>query len=205
MHRIVERNIKTALILEGDADWDIRLKEQMNRIAQSTRALTQPLKNREDEQYYDTTLIDPSKNDGFRPIHFDMLPETREPSLSPYGDNWDFIWLGHCAQRVPALADTNNAKQRAEMQAVPRGHVTYEDMTAPEPQFRHNYNDDDIMPFKSYPGSGSAGKHTRVVHHSMDGICTSAYAISQRGARTLLFNSGIEAREEPIDFVCFIS
>lgn len=202
-NRIVEHNITSALILEGDADWDVRLKDQIARIAQSTRALTQPLRDWGNNRYADSTLLDPSSTEDplQTPVQLNDLPQTLEPTSSPYGDNWDVIWLGHCAQRVPSLSDLTDAKQRAEMQALPRGHVLFEDETAPAPQYRHSYNDNDIKPFTSYPGAPSTNKNTRIVHHSMDGMCNSAYAVSQRGARKLLFQAGIEAREEPYDFM----
>lgn len=39
----VELDLMSAIILEDDLDWDIRLREQMHAIALATRTLTQPL------------------------------------------------------------------------------------------------------------------------------------------------------------------
>ena len=199
--RIVERNVTSALITEDDVDWDIRLKEQMKKFALSSQALTQPLYPEDDLRYADHTFLDPSKDliESLQPMHLVSLPKTRPPQFSPYGDDWDLLWLGHCAQRVPALANPRDAKQRAETWNIPRGHVIFEDDTTPDVSYRHNYNDKDIMPFRSYPGKSDT--HTRIFHHAMDGRCATAYAVSHRGARKLLFQAGVQSREEPFDFM----
>jgi len=82
LQTIVHHNISSALILEDDIDWDVRLKPQLEDFARSSNAL----------------LI---HGDGNEELYFDDLPPTPPPNTSPYGDGWDVLWLGHCGQKLP--------------------------------------------------------------------------------------------------------
>ena len=65
--RIIAENVESALIMESDADWDLRIKETLQDVASaSKRLLDWP---------------------------FDAPPR---PGVFPYGDKWDIIWIGHC-------------------------------------------------------------------------------------------------------------
>lgn len=80
--------------MEDDLDWDIRIKEQMYDYALTTRALTQPLAGSS------STFADPTfpqvQDTSMNPDWMDIrsLPKTELPKLTPYGDNWDLLWLG---------------------------------------------------------------------------------------------------------------
>lgn len=104
--RIIEQNITTALVLEGDVDWDIRIKSQMQNFAKASRLLLQP---GGEDRIYD--------------LENDVAPQS---TTSPYGDInlWDLLWIGHCGSRIPGDDDTK----------VPRGRVVIADETVPEPQ-----------------------------------------------------------------------
>jgi len=67
---MIAHNISTALIMESDADWDMRIKEIMPQLSQGVK-----------------TLVDWPFN---RPHH------TQDARIEPYGDTWDIIWIGHC-------------------------------------------------------------------------------------------------------------
>ncbi|KAL8798348.1 MAG: hypothetical protein Q9182_006736 [Xanthomendoza sp. 2 TL-2023] len=71
----------SALIIEDDADWDVALKSQLETFANKTRALGNAGRN---ESLWTTS-------------------ET--PTHSPYGDDWDLLWLGSCAT-PPAPPET---------------------------------------------------------------------------------------------------
>lgn len=71
--RIVENGYESALIMEDDMDWDVRLKSQFIQFIHSAR--------------YIQSSSFPSS-----------LAYT---SSSPYGNNWDLIWLGHCGEVFP--------------------------------------------------------------------------------------------------------
>jgi len=67
---MIAHNISTALIMESDADWDMRIKEIMPQLAQGIKALV-------DWPFH-------------RPHH------TQDVRIEPYGDTWDIVWIGHC-------------------------------------------------------------------------------------------------------------
>ena len=77
---IVEKRYKTALILEDDVDWDVRLKSQLALLSSKMPDLPQ-------------SEFQALSNKSFTP-----------PLVSPYGMDWDLFWLGTCAN-PPAPAD----------------------------------------------------------------------------------------------------
>ncbi|KAK3613861.1 hypothetical protein LTR56_025914 [Elasticomyces elasticus] len=93
--KIVRDNIASALILEDDADWDIRIKSQMRDFAKVTRLLVQPLRGTSDS-FMDPTY--PQSDLDAQPSSFDIKGDdpTLEPSTSPYGDldRWGMLWIG---------------------------------------------------------------------------------------------------------------
>ncbi|KAI1772467.1 glycosyltransferase family 25 protein [Hypoxylon cercidicola] len=191
MQEVVRRNLSSALIMEDDADWDVRLRSQLHDFALASHALTQPLAGSSPAslRYADATFPDPTDGPSAVPdLAFDTLPATAPPTASPYGDHWDVLWLGHCGMRFPFAG--GNGSQAAP---VPRGRVVH----APDatvPQHRHLWtmaSPDDLR--------AQYGHHTRVVHHAQDGVCTLAYAVTRRGARKLLRELGLEALGAPLD------
>jgi hypothetical protein len=99
---VVENNIASALILEDDTDWDIRIKSQMKTFAKASRILVQPMRDAADE-YLDPTYPHPQEGQEHGDFSLDNLERTREPTSSPYGDleRWDMLWVGHCGWVVP--------------------------------------------------------------------------------------------------------
>ncbi|KAL2038892.1 hypothetical protein N7G274_008414 [Stereocaulon virgatum] len=98
---------------------------------------------------------------------------------SPYGDDWDLLWLGHCgAQFTPgdklqwAIAN---------------------DATVPEPNRRANFGGEPDIAAAGYDNS------TRVVFRTSAGACTYSYALSYRGARRYLRNQALLETFTPID------
>ena len=123
--RIIEQNLTSALVLEDDVDWDIRIKSQMTDFARATRLLIQPLPGTTD------TFLDPTNprprfpNEGHVDFRFEEQHVVSEPTESPFGDirRWDVLWLGHCGARFPRATDEN----------VPLGRVVSADDTVPGP------------------------------------------------------------------------
>ncbi|AEO64634.1 glycosyltransferase family 25 protein [Thermothielavioides terrestris NRRL 8126] len=172
LQRIVRENITSALILEDDADWDVRLKAQMQVFAQAARAFTQPLQGQPLSEQY---------RQGPQPeLPFAKLPHRNlRPSLSAYGDDWDLLWLGHCGTDFPAA--------QAPSKPPPLRVTIENDMTVPSHQHLKPHPfalRDDLA--EKYP------PHTRVVHASSGTTCTQAYAVSRKGARKLLWQFGVE-------------
>ncbi|KAJ3568062.1 hypothetical protein NPX13_g6546 [Xylaria arbuscula] len=149
IRRIVEEDIETALIMEDDMDWDVRLKtQQLPQIAERAR------------YFWDSGNI---------------------PS-SPYGDSWDVLWLGHCGEIFPEVLPENEGKPLHPKYIIP--------------------NDDTVPPLDKITGLVEFDKYpefTRWVHVSGGPICSFAYALSQRGARKVLYDLSIDHLGGPFD------
>lgn len=191
--RIVRRNISSALILEDDADWDVRIKHQLHDFAMSTRTLTQPLLH-DGISYADPTFpspLDPSlvPDD----IDFYKIPPTVPPKTSPYGDNWDFLWLGHSTMRFPNPGLASAA-------ILPKGRVvTMDEPTVPGKEGLPKEGLPSIPPELGNDLRYTYPDHTRVVHHVADGLASTAYATTQSGARELLLWVGLTRVNQPYD------
>ncbi|KIW72024.1 hypothetical protein PV04_00248 [Phialophora macrospora] len=83
IRRVVETGASTALIIEDDVDWDVRLRTSLDHFATASRSLH--------------TLDSSDK------INFRDLPPT-QVTHSPYGEGWDVLWLGHCGMNIPGRA-----------------------------------------------------------------------------------------------------
>ncbi|KAH0566197.1 hypothetical protein GP486_000411 [Trichoglossum hirsutum] len=192
MAKIVRENISTALIMEDDADWDARIRQQLRDFALSSRSLIQPLIS-DKSKYADPTYPSPhSMTNSPLDLKFDALPSTTQPLSSPYGDGWDVLWLGHCGVNFP---DTEPADSAEKSKNLPKGRVVHlNDETVPEPRYlkmHAEYED----PLEMYP------PHSRIVHHAMGSICSLVYAVTQASARRILYNMGIKSFEAPFDLM----
>lgn len=116
-------------------------------------------------------------------------PDSR-PSSSPYGSDWDLLWLGHCGEVFPELLDENKEKPPTDMgiQYMSRKFVIPNDPTVPDLDKVTG-----IIDFKKHPA------HTRFVHITGAPICTFAYALSNRGARKVLFDLSVDHLTAPFD------
>lgn len=97
---------------------------------------------------------------------------------SPYGDDWDLLWLGHCA-----LAPIETDSRRVVLENDPS--------TTP---FKHRFNLGAIPDMTIYDNT------TRVVYASDGGTCLYAYALSYRGAQKILFHLSMSYYHQPVDF-----
>jgi hypothetical protein len=169
--RIVQEDLTSALILEDDADWDVRLKSQMQVFAQAARAFTQPSNGQ--------TLAEQYSDDPETEFPVTQLPRIPRPRLTPYGDSWDVLWLGHCGTEFPTSTAPN--KPPPLRITIPN------DITVPPPRYLkpHPFALQDALAQEHPP-------YTRVVHASSRTTCTQAYAVSQQGARKLLWRLGLQ-------------
>lgn len=101
---------------------------------------------------------------------------------SPYGDDWDLLWLGHCAIGI------------AEKDKCSRRFVIENDPTVPHVSRRVNYQGVPNMNDEGYDNS------TRIVFHADQGCCMYSYALSARGARKVLYHESTTNKLDPIDF-----
>jgi hypothetical protein len=172
---MVEENVQTALILEDDADWDVRLKAQLLSLARGTRILLD-LAHKE-PAFASASRSNPSDIANHAQVsNSDSSGSSKSSALpfSPYGDGWDILWLGHCGETFP--------------ERIP-GHQHIASGSA-----RYTYyamQDDDTVPSAQHATSWIAGDlarhpHTRWVHFSGGPTCSAAYALSQSGARKVL-------------------
>ncbi|KAG5973923.1 hypothetical protein E4U55_000181 [Claviceps digitariae] len=190
IQEVVQRNLTSALILEDDVDWDVRIREQLHDFALSSRALIQPLRrghHADQQSYADSTYPHPRDGSPGQASQLDFyhLPSTVEPSLTPYGDSWDVLWLGHCGMSFPFADNPTMAKGRV---------AKHNDETVPPKKDLWSLN----KPFglvDDYPA------HTRVVHHSQEGVCSLAYAVSRRGARTMLRELALKPATDGFDIL----
>jgi hypothetical protein len=185
--RIVAQDLSSALIVEDDVDWDIHLKSQLYAFAGAVQVLTQPLASN-NARYADPTFPTPSEGMDPEEIHIgpnSLPPATLAPHLSPYGDNWDMLWLGHCGTRFPDKERDRN---------LPRGRVLLADETVPASQHVSlQFGTDELVT--------RYANHTRAVHHTAEGVCSLAYAVTQRAARQILYDLGLKKLRGPFDIM----
>lgn len=155
IRRIVEEDLESALIMEDDMDWDVRLRPQLEDVAKGSR----------------------------------MLLDSEADPNSPYGDGWDVLWLGHCGEPFPETLDENKIKpdDHPGIQYMKTRYAIENDVTVPPPDRTTG-----MIDFQAYP-------HTRFVHISAAPICTFAYALSQSGARKVLFDLSVDRLQGAFD------
>lgn len=160
LRRVVENNWATALIFEADVDWDIRVRNALTNIALASEAVI--------------------SHPGLRQIDLSKLSFHGSAPVSPYGDGWDVLWLGHCGMQV-----------KDESTVV----VVNNDETVPEAKFVTSWNSDETSPLANFP------PHARIVSEMNDGVCTIGYAVTQSGARQLLNSLGLHRMNNPFDLM----
>ncbi|PQE07973.1 glycosyltransferase family 25 protein [Rutstroemia sp. NJR-2017a WRK4] len=157
---IVERNLTSALILEDDMDWDYRLKSQLLTFSSGSHFVQYP--------------------------HSSSMPSSFH---SPYGDNWDLLWLGHCGEVFPETLDEykDRTPNDPEIELLSRKYIITSDPTVPP-----------ATHFKGFQNL-TQHEHTRWVHTTGGPICTFAYALSQSGARKVLWDMSVDKLAGPFD------
>ncbi|KAL8677707.1 MAG: hypothetical protein Q9186_005891 [Xanthomendoza sp. 1 TL-2023] len=98
---------------------------------------------------------------------------------SPYGNDWDLLWLGHCS----AQQDPKDARR----------FVIENDDTVPPLAHRVNFNAVPKMNALGYDNS------TRIVFRANNGVCLYSYALSYRGAQKVLRWQNNIKQFNPID------
>lgn len=130
-------------------DWDLRIRDSMEGLANAARSIA--------DWPFDGT----------------KHPKDLSQDLSPYGDNWDLLWIGHCG----TSADGN-------------GRIyAYNDTSAPD--------EDHAWDFASRPSKGHRPPGTRIVFQMRKTVCTTGYAMSLQGARK--FDTHFREANSPID------
>lgn len=148
---ILDRKIATAVIFEDDADWDVTFRDQLLQFAKGTRYVTGT-----------------EAKGSFVPH-------------SPYGEDWDVLWIGHCNSRP-----TNGDNKR---------YVLEHDPTVVPVSARQGWE----RPITRYWDKEGSDFKTRVVFRTSDSSCTAAYVVSLKGAQKALYYLSMNPSDQPID------
>lgn len=149
--------------MEDDMDWDVRLKPQLELAAAGARAIMSALP----DALFPTGRASPSS----------------QPPVSPYGDDWDVLWLGHCGEPFPEDLPENQNLPDSDggFQAMARKWTILNDATVPPPSRLTG-----LVDFAAH-----GPPRTRWVHVSAAPICSFAYALSRAGARKVLYEMSV--------------
>lgn len=151
---MVRERVSTAIVFEDDADWDVGFRRQLEQFAQGSR-------------YIASSWPHPTE----------LKSKVDEKDSSPYGDDWDLLWLGH------AGVDVHPADSRQ--------FIISNDPTVPSLPRRVNYQD--VPDFSGHSNS------TRIIFRIGSGVCLYAYALSYRGAQKMLLTQSTLPKFLPID------
>lgn len=220
--------------MEDDVDWDVRIKNQLQVFAEAARAFTQPAapqtcvarSARDCDGKKQHRKVPLAQTESFNPptatdntVVELTVSRLRVGNLkatsSPYGDDWDVLWLGHCGTEFPTAASSS---PKSKQPPLPPTHPNtgYQPKTNAEgsvslPPLRVIIPDDPTVPQPQHlkphpfaladPLGEDYPPHTRVVHASRGTICTQAYAVSQQGARKLLYQFGLQSLTAGWDLV----
>jgi hypothetical protein len=154
------------------------VRHQFSDLAKAIHVLTHPTPQ---GTYLDPTWPVPHAEDRSHPVDIPLDAVVNLSMDSPYGDEWDMLWLGHCGARL-----TDESPQ-----PFPRSRVTWLDHSVPAHQWIR-YPQEHVL-INQYPN------HTRAVHHSFGNVCTYGYAITQKMARRFLWHLGVRTMNAPID------
>jgi len=100
---------------------------------------------------------------------------------SPFGDDWDILWVGHCSTKSGY---------------DPRRWVIPHDPTVVPPEYRRYHDKPDMQPWET---GLDANNQTRIIFVPTWGVCTTAYAVSIRGAMKLLYHQSLSKFNMAID------
>ncbi|KAI1417354.1 glycosyltransferase family 25 protein [Hypoxylon sp. FL1857] len=183
LQAVVRGNLPSALIMEDDIDWDIRIKSQLRTFASASRTwLRESKSDKHQKELLD--LVPPSlirrtytANAMAGNAEKDTIQLTSVTGADSrayrtvYGDDWDVLWLGHCGADFPS--------DKSPMSPLRIAIANDETVPAPKHLKSHPFALSDKLG-EVYP------PHTRIVHASSGNVCTLAYAVSHQGARKLL-------------------
>lgn len=106
---------------------------------------------------------------------------TSSEPLSPYGDGWDMLWIGHCAQDAPS-------------KPFARFIIANDSTTPPAGRRWSLWNPEQTLTY-DLPHNHT----TRVVYQPTGGICSYAYALSYTGAQKMIYHLSYSHFDGPFD------
>ncbi|EOA90422.1 hypothetical protein ACJQWK_07663 [Exserohilum turcicum] len=154
----LDSDLETALILEDDVDWDIRLRSiQIPLAASVTRQLLPPARSRQPHA-------------------------SRNANHSQYwGDHeaWDVLYLGHCGDYFDVIEKNGPKTDRQSYNLSTTPHKLYHDPTLPPWLDLHPFTQS-LFRLLGMP------ERTRVMHRSKLPLCSFGYAVNRLAAERLL-------------------
>lgn len=155
-------------------DWDVRLKPQLELAAAGARAIMSALP----DPLFPTGRASP-------------LSSSSQSPASPYGDDWDVLWLGHCGEPFPEDLPENQNLPDSDggFQAMARKWTILNDATVAPP--------DRLTGLVDFAAQGAP--HTRWIHVTAAPMCSFAYALSRAGAHKVLYEMSVAGLEGPFD------
>ncbi|ORY13161.1 hypothetical protein BCR34DRAFT_481549 [Clohesyomyces aquaticus] len=154
----LDSGLETALILEDDVDWDIRLRSvQIPLAASAARSMLPPPKS-----YL------PSFNSDANRTQYWGDPKA-----------WDLLYLGHCGDYFNEVTYEGLKDSVKGFNISDLPHVMYNDPSLPVKS--------DLHPFtQSLFEAINVPAHTRIFHRSKFPLCTFGYAVTRAAAERLL-------------------
>jgi hypothetical protein len=156
--RFLESGLETALILEDDVDFDIRLRSvQVPLAAGAARSILPPA----------------------RP--FSPFAKTDRNHTQYWGNpaSWDLLYLGHCGDYFAPVSRNGLAKNDKGYSLDQIPHVLYNDSSLPVKSNLHPFTQQLFDALKM-------GDHQRALHRSKFPLCSFGYAITRPTAERLL-------------------
>ncbi|KFA45886.1 hypothetical protein S40293_11406 [Stachybotrys chartarum IBT 40293] len=115
---------------------------------------------------------------GARSVLFEEFSDTTH---SPYGDDWDILWLGHCGDWFPETLYENQDLDKAAESRISAKYIIPIDPTVP--------------PLHKLSGRINWLEwepQTHFIHRSAAPLCSFAYAVTQEAARKLLYAMSVD-------------
>src|SRR5512140_2446195 len=166
--RFLDSGLESALILEDDVDWDIRLRSlQAPLVSAAMRTVFASGSGGSPKSSWSSDDISYYSDD--------------EAARYPYGDPslWDLLYMGHCGDYFHGMdrgfeARPVKHKDRARVQHLSFNATSLADFDA-------------LHPWTASLLTNLGGPvHTRLVHRSIFPLCTFAYAVTRHSARRLV-------------------
>ena len=171
----MDSGLETALILEDDVDFDIRVRTKQ---APLTQAAIRDLVSRPQPN---TSRSEASSKSPSSLTQQARRPSSFNPKKYPYGHttSWDLLYLGTCGDYLNGLGDGLGVGHHHPINLTTIPHIAVHDSTIPR-----RY---DLHPFTaSLFTSLDIPEHHRLVHESRWPLCTFGYALTRASATTLL-------------------
>lgn len=154
----LDSGLETALILEDDVDWDVRLRSiQVPLAASAARSLLPPSGR--------GSLI---LQDGSKRAQYWGNPTS-----------WDLLYLGHCGDYFGAVTDQGLNPDNVAFNLSTSPHADYYDPTLPRKSELHPFTKD-LFDALNLPD------HHRTFHRSQFPLCSFGYAVTRPAAERLL-------------------